>query len=122
MFFAKPRKMDTTNQLASSEPGFSANVTNSSLKKREKLVARILAKKIYTKPSGEPGADEEIILNPIMKDLIINRHTGEHHTRVVKRKQSKRQKTEVKVEVVKSVGENQPTWLDTLKEEIAKMK
>jgi hypothetical protein len=122
MLSAKPGKMDTTDQVASSEPGFSTNMTNSSLKKREKLVARILATKFYTKPSGEPGADEEVRLNPIMKDLIINGYTGEHHTRAVKRKQSKRQKTEVKAEVVESVGENQPAWLDTLKEEIAKMK
>jgi hypothetical protein len=39
MFFAKPRKMDKTNQVAFSEPGFSTNMTNSSLKKKEKLVA-----------------------------------------------------------------------------------
>jgi hypothetical protein len=32
------------------------------------------------------------------------------------------QKTEVKDEVVESVGENQPAWLDTLKEEIANLK
>jgi hypothetical protein len=43
-----------------------------------------------------------------MKDLIINGYVDEHHTRAVKRKQSKRQKTEVKAEVVESVGENQP--------------
>jgi hypothetical protein len=122
MSSAKPGKMDATNQVASSEPGLSTNMTNSSLNKREKLVARILATKFYTTPLGEPGADEEVILNPITKDLIINGYTGEHHTRFAKRKQSKRQKTEVKTEVVESVGENQPAWLDTLKEEISKMK
>jgi hypothetical protein len=57
-----------------------------------------------------------------MKDLIINGYTDEHHMRAVKRKRSKRQKTEVKAEVVESVGENQPAWLDTLKEEIANLK
>jgi hypothetical protein len=57
-----------------------------------------------------------------MKDLIINGYTDENHTQVVKRKRSKRQKTKVKVEVVESVGENQPAWLDTLKEEIANLK
>jgi hypothetical protein len=36
--------------------------------------------------------------------------------------ESKRQKTTVKTEAVESVGENQPAWLDTLKEEIAKLK
>jgi hypothetical protein len=122
MLSAKLGKMDTIDQVASSEPVFSTNMTNSSLKKRVKLVARILATKFYTKPSGEPGADEKVRLNPIMKDLIINRYAGEHHTRAVKRKQSKHQKTEVKDEVVESVGENQPAWLETLKEEIVKMK
>jgi len=58
MIFSKPGKMDTIDQVASSEPGFSTDMTNSSLKKREKLVARILAMKFYTKPSGEPGVDE----------------------------------------------------------------
>jgi hypothetical protein len=108
--------------VASNEPGFSTNMTNSSLKKREKLVARILATKFYTKPSGERGADEEVRLNHIMKDLIINRYIREHRTRDVKRKWSKHQKTEVKAKVVESVEENQHAWLDTLKEEIAKMK
>jgi hypothetical protein len=51
MLSAKPGKMDTIDQVASSEPGFSTNMTNSSLKKREELVARILATKFYTKPS-----------------------------------------------------------------------
>jgi hypothetical protein len=80
MFSAKPRNMDKADRAAFSEPGFSTNMTNSSLKKREKLVARILATKFYTKPSGEPGADKEVRLNPVMKDLIINEHTVEHHT------------------------------------------
>jgi hypothetical protein len=72
--------MDTTDQVASNEPGFSTNMTNSSLKKTEKLVARILAMKIYTKPLGEPGENKEVRLNPIMKDLIINGYAGKHHT------------------------------------------
>jgi hypothetical protein len=90
MLSAKLGKMDTTNQLAFNESGFSTNVTNSSTKKKEKLVARILATKIYTKPSRDPRAYEEVKLNTIMKGLIINRYVDEFHTRVVKRKQSKR--------------------------------
>jgi hypothetical protein len=80
MLSTKPGKMDMTDQVASSEPGFSTNMTNSSLNKREKLVARILAMEFYTKPSGELGADEEVVLNLIMKDLIINGYAGKHHT------------------------------------------
>jgi hypothetical protein len=80
MFSAKLGNMDKADRVAFSEPGFSMNMTNSSLKKKEKLVARILATKFHTKPAGEPGADKEVRLNPIMKDLIINGYTDEHHT------------------------------------------
>jgi hypothetical protein len=57
-----------------------------------------------------------------MKDLIINIYIYEHHTQAVKRKMSKQKKKEVKATVVESVGENQPTWIDTLKEEFANLK
>jgi hypothetical protein len=40
----------------------------------------------------------------------------------VKKKMSKREKTETRAEAVEGIGENQPVWLDTLKEEIAKLK
>jgi hypothetical protein len=32
------------------------------------------------KLAEEPRIDKEVILNPIMKDLIINGYTYEHHT------------------------------------------
>ena len=122
MLSAKSGKMNTTDQVASSEPGFSTNMTKSSLKKKEMLVAQILATKFHTKPAEDPGVDKEVRLNLIMKDLIINGYANEHHTQDIKRKRSKRQKMEVKYEVVESVGENQSAWLDTLKEEIANLK
>jgi hypothetical protein len=51
-----------------------------------------------------------------MKDLVINRPAA-------KKKRSKRQKKEESTaEAAESVGENQPVWLDSLKEEIAKLK
>jgi hypothetical protein len=102
--------------------GYSNNLTKLSIKKKEKLVARILATKFHTEPADESGSGEGIRLNPIMKDLIINGYTDIHHLQAGKGKRSKRQKTEVKAEVVESVGENQPAWLDTLKEEIANLK
>ena len=114
--------MDTKDQVPFNEPGFSTNITNSSTKKKEKLVAQILATKFHTTPVDEPWSGEEIKLNPLMKDLIINSYVGEHHAWAVKRKQSKHQKTTEKTEVVESVGENQRAWLDTLKEEIANLK
>jgi hypothetical protein len=94
---------------------------NTSLKKKEKLVARLLATKFNTKPAEESEANKEVKLNPIMKDLIINGCVDEHHMGAVKRKSGERQKIEVKAEVVKSIGENQPACLDTLKEEIANL-
>jgi hypothetical protein len=122
MFSVKMGNMDKEDQVAFIEPGFSTNMTNSSLKNKEKLVARILATKFHTKPAGEPGADKGVRLNPTMKDLIINGYAKEHHTLAVKRKRRNLQKIEVKDEVVESVEENQPAWLDTLKEEIANLK
>jgi hypothetical protein len=80
MFSATPVKMDKSYQVSSSELGFSTTMTNSSLKKKEKLFAWILATKFYTKPAKEPEADKETKLNPIMKDLIINGYVDEHHT------------------------------------------
>jgi len=74
------------------------------------------------KPPEELEADKEVKLNPIMKDLIINGYENEHHMQDVKRKKSKKQKTKVKAEVVESIGENQPAWMDTLKEEIVNLK
>jgi hypothetical protein len=82
--------MDKTDQGVPSELGYSNNMTNLSVKKKENLVTRILAMKFHTKPSKEPGADKEVKLNPIMKDLIINGYIDEPHLRVVKRKRSKR--------------------------------
>jgi hypothetical protein len=57
-----------------------------------------------------------------MKDLIINGYADENHTRAIKKKRSKRKKTEVKDEVVESIGENQLAWIDTKKEEIYNLK
>jgi hypothetical protein len=70
-----------------------------------------------TKFHTEPATDSkmEARLNPVRRDLIINRPT-------IKKKQSKRQKKETIAETTESVGENQSVWLDTLKEEIAKLK
>jgi hypothetical protein len=88
MLSGKPEKMDETNQAASSELGYSNNMTNLSVK-RKKILSQILATKFHTKPAEEPEADKEVRLNPIMKDLIINGYTDEHHMRAVKRKRSK---------------------------------
>lgn len=118
VFSARLGDMDKADQATSNEPRFSTNMINSSMEKKEKLVVKILAMKFHTKSVDETWLGGEIRLNPIMKDLIINGYEGEHHTRAVKRKQSKHPKTKVKAKAVKSVGENQLDWLDTLKEEM----
>jgi hypothetical protein len=91
MFSAKSGKMDKVDPMASNEPEFSTNMTDSSLKKKEKLVAWVLATKFHTKPAEEPEADKEVRLNPIMKDLIINGYVDENHTRC---QEEKEQETE----------------------------
>jgi hypothetical protein len=72
--------MDKTDKVASSELGYSNNMKNLSVKKKEKLVARILATKFHMKPAEVSGDDKEVRLNPIMKDLTINGYIDEHHT------------------------------------------
>ena len=106
MLPGKLEEMENTYAMAFNKPGCSNNLTKLSMKRKEKFVARILATKFHTKSADEPGWGEGIRLNPIMKHLMINGYTYEYHMQVVKRKRSKRWKTEVKAEVVESVGEN----------------
>jgi hypothetical protein len=56
MFSAKLGDMDKADQTTSSEPGFSTNMANSSVNKKERLVAQILATKFHTDPATEPEA------------------------------------------------------------------
>jgi hypothetical protein len=72
VLLGKPEEMEKTDPTAFNKPGYSNNLTKLSMKKKEKLVARILATKFHTEPADEPGSGEGIRLNPIMKDLIIN--------------------------------------------------
>jgi hypothetical protein len=50
-----------------------------------------------------------------MKDLIINKPA-------VKKKWGKQKKTKNIAETTKTIGENQPAWLVTLKKEIVELK
>jgi hypothetical protein len=101
------------DKAISSETGSSGNMVDFPTSKKERIIAHILATKFHTEPATDSKLEAR--LNPTMRDLIINRP-------VVKKKQSKRQKKETIIETTESVGENQPVWLDTLKEEIAKLK
>jgi hypothetical protein len=113
--------MDKVDQAASSEPGFSTNMVNSSVNKKERLVAWILATKFHTNPATEPETDKEVRLNPIIKYLIINGYADGHYKREVKGKQRKRQKVGNRDEVIERIGENQPVWLRTLRQEITNL-
>jgi hypothetical protein len=72
--------MDKANQAISSETGHSSNMAGLSTSKKERAIARILATKFHMEPATDP--ELEVRLNPIMRDLIINRQA-------VKKKQSK---------------------------------
>jgi hypothetical protein len=104
----KTWEMEKTYPRAFSEPRYLINLAKLSMKNKEKLVARILVKKFHTKPVDEPRAGEEVRLNPIMKDLIINGYADGSYMQAGKGKRRKRRKTEVKADVVESIGENQP--------------
>jgi hypothetical protein len=100
----------------------SGNMTRLSSKRRKRHDAQILTTKYCAKSIGELESGEEIRLNPIMKDLIINGYEDGYNTQTGRKKRKKQQKEEAKAGTVKSVEENQPSWLDTLKEEIENLK
>jgi hypothetical protein len=99
--------------VKSNETGYLGNMLNFPASTKEKVVAPILATKFHTVPVTDSRL--EIKINPIMRDIVINRPTA-------KKKRSKRQKKEPVVEAAESVRKNQPVWLDSFKEELAKMK
>jgi hypothetical protein len=98
------------------------NMTKLSSKKRERHDAQLLTTKSRTKSTDEPGSGEDIRLNHIMKDLIINGYADGHYTQDGERKRKKQWKEEAKDRIVKGIEEDQPSWIDTLKEEIEKIK
>ena len=55
----------------SSETGYSGNMLNFSVSTKEKVVTQILATKFHTVPITDSRL--EVKLNPIMRDLVINR-------------------------------------------------
>jgi hypothetical protein len=102
------------DKAKSSETGYSGNILDFPANKEERVLAHILVTKFHTEPNIDSRL--EFRLNHTMKDLVINRPGA-------KKKRSKRQKKEESTaEAAESVGKNQSVWLDSLKEEIAKMK
>jgi hypothetical protein len=114
--------MEKKYPMAFNKLGNSNSRMNLSIKKKESLVVQILPKTFHTKYADESGSGEEIILNPIMKDFIINGYVDRYHMQYGKSKISKRWKKETKDEMVEGTRKNRPNWLDTLKEEIVNLK
>jgi hypothetical protein len=102
----KPEEMEEKDPTTFNNPGDLNNRKRLSIKKKENLVVKILATKFFTKSADELGSGEEIILNPIMRDLIINGYAYRYHMQVGKGKRRKQRKKEVKAEVVEGIGEN----------------
>ena len=63
--------MDESNQAISSQTSHSSNMGGLSTGKMEREIARILATKFHMELAIDPVL--EVRINPIMKDLIINR-------------------------------------------------
>jgi hypothetical protein len=102
------------DKAKSSETGYSGNMLDFPANKEERVLAHILATKFHTELAIDSWL--EVRLNPTMKDLVIN-------SQPLRRKgASGRGRRNPRLRQAESVGENQPVWLDSLKEEIAKMK
>jgi hypothetical protein len=88
------------DKAKSSETSYSSNMLGFPVNKEEIVHAHLLETKFHTEPVIDSRL--EVRLNPTIKDLVINRPSA-------KKKRSKRHKKEESmVEVVESVGENQP--------------
>jgi hypothetical protein len=80
--------MDNTHQMVSDTTRFSTNVPCWSISKKERWVLKILATKFHTEPVTE--IELRVILNPIMRDLVINEHAENTYNPTKKRKRRKR--------------------------------
>ena len=102
------------DKATSSETGSFGNMVVLPTGKEGKVIAQIIATKFHIEMAIDSWL--EVKLNPTMKDLIINMPAA-------KKKRSKWQKEEESTaETAESVGENRLVWLDSLKEEITKLK
>ena len=93
------------DKATSNETGASGNMVDFPSSKEERIITQIIVTKFHTEPATD--SKMETRLNLVRRDMIINRPT-------IKKKQNKQQKKETIAEMTKSVGENQPVWLDTL--------
>jgi hypothetical protein len=61
------------DKAISNETGYSGNMEDFPTSKKEKVIAQILVTKFHTEPVTDSKL--EVRLNPLMKDLVINRRT-----------------------------------------------
>jgi hypothetical protein len=80
--------MDNTHQTVSGATGFSTNVPSFPISKKEKWVMQILVTKFHTEPTTK--TESGVILNPIMRDLIINEHVDNTYKPTSNKKRRKR--------------------------------
>jgi hypothetical protein len=99
--------------------GFSAKVPGRSISKNERWFLQMQATKFHTEPENE--IESGVILNPVIRDLVINEHTDNTYHPAAKKKRSKGRKSEAKTEMIESVEENFDWW-STLEEEITKLR
>jgi hypothetical protein len=86
------------DKATSSEIGYSGNMVDLATSKEDRVIVHIIATKFHIEPATDSKL--EVRLNPIMRDLVINRGA-------IKKKWSKRQKKETIAKTTKSVGEDQ---------------
>ena len=111
--------MDYIRKKASSAIGFSAKVPGRSINKNERWFLQMQATKFHTEPENE--IESGVILNPVIRDLVINEHAKNTFHLAAKKKRIKRRKSEAKTKMIGNVGENSDWW-STLEEEITKLR
>ena len=84
--------------------GFSAKVPGRSISKNERWVLQMLVTKFHTEPETE--TESGVILNPVIRDLVINEHADNTCHPAAKKKRCKRRKSEAKTKRIESVGGN----------------
>jgi hypothetical protein len=102
------------DKAKSSEIGYLSNMLDFPANKEERVLAQIPVTRFHRESAID--SQLEVRLNHTMKDLFISRTTAN------KKRRKRQKREEYMAKTTESVGENQPVWLDSLKEEITKMK
>jgi hypothetical protein len=74
------------DQAISDETGHSSNMADLPTRRKERVVAHILETKFHIEIAADSGLD--VNLNPIMRDLFINRRAAKRNRENDRRKKS----------------------------------